>query len=157
MAGSPSERLRELGLTLPAPAVPVGSYAPVVVEQGLAWVSGQIVTAGGSAVHPGTVDSEISISDARELARRATLQGLSALAGSLGSIDRVRRVVRVAVYVAVSPGFRRPHEVANGATDLLLEVFGEAGRPARVAMGVAGLPLGAPVEVELTVSVGPMG
>jgi enamine deaminase RidA (YjgF/YER057c/UK114 family) len=155
VAGSPSERLRELGLVLPPPPGPVGSYAPVVVEKDFAWVSGQVVTAGGSAVHPGTVDAQVSIPQARDLARLATLQGLSALAQALGSIDRVQRVVRVAVYVSISPGFERPHEVANGASDLLVEIFGEAGRPARVAMGVAGLPLGAPVEVELTVSVGP--
>jgi enamine deaminase RidA (YjgF/YER057c/UK114 family) len=153
MASSPSERLRELHLSLPPPAPPLGSYAPVVVERGLAWVSGQIVTKDGRALHAGSVDQSVDVTQARELARLATLQGLGALAATLGSIDRVRRIVRVAVYVSASPGFVRPHEVADGASDLLVEVFGEAGRPARVAMGVWMLPLGAPVEVELTAAV----
>ncbi len=154
MSGTPSERLRALGLSLPAPPSPVGSYAPVVVEGTLAWVSGQIVASAGKATPAGLVDAVVSVESAKAAARLATLQALSALGASLGSIDRIRRVVRVAVYVAVSPGFVRPQEVANGATDLLIELFGESGRPARVAMGVTGLPLDAPVEVELTVAVG---
>jgi enamine deaminase RidA (YjgF/YER057c/UK114 family) len=154
VAGPPSERLRAMGLSLAAPPSPVGSYAPVVVEGGFAWVSGQIVASGGKATPAGAVDAAVSVESAKAAARRATLQALSALAASLGSIDRIRRVVRVAVYVAVSPGFARPQEVANGATDLLIELFGESGRPARVAMGVAALPLDAPVEVEMTVAVG---
>jgi len=125
----------------------------VVVFAGLAYVSGQIVTEEGRVVSPGLVDQDVRVETAKELARRATLQGLSALVHSLGSLDRVRRVVRVTIYVASSAGFVRQHEVANGATDLLVDVFGEAGRPARAAVGVAALPLGAPVEVELVVAV----
>ena len=154
MSETPSERLRDLGLTLPPPSDPVGSYAPVVVVHGIAWVAGQIVTANGKALHPGPVDQVVGVSTAQEVARLATLQALSALAAALGSIDRIRRVVRVGVYVWASPGFERPQEVANGASDLIVRLFGETGRPTRVAMGVAALPLGAPVEVELTVAVG---
>jgi enamine deaminase RidA (YjgF/YER057c/UK114 family) len=149
MASTPSERLQALGVELPPPPKPAGAYAPVVLLDGLAWVSGQIVTEGGKVVHPGLVDRDVSLEEARDLARRATLQALSALRASLGSIDRVRRVLRVTVYVATSPGFDRPHEVANGATELLVELFGEEGRPARVTVGVASLPLNAPVEVDV--------
>jgi enamine deaminase RidA (YjgF/YER057c/UK114 family) len=118
----------------------------------MAWVSGQIVTEGGKVVHPGLVDRDVSPEVAKDLARRATLQGLSAIQASLGSIDRVRRWLRVAVYVAASPGFERPHEVANGATELLIQLYGEEGRPARLAIGVASLPLNAAVEVEFLVA-----
>jgi enamine deaminase RidA (YjgF/YER057c/UK114 family) len=148
MSRTPSERLRELGLTLPPPPKPAGTYSPVVLEGDHAWVSGQIVTEAGTVVHPGLVDRDVPIDVARELARRAALQALSALAGTLGSIDRVRGFLRVTVFVASSAGFVRQHEVANGATDLLVEVFGDEGRPARAAVGVASLPLNAPVEVE---------
>src|SRR5271157_2902525 len=118
-------------------------------------VSGQIVTEGGAVVRPGLVDREVPIEVAQDLARRAALQALSALAAELGSVDRIRRFLRVTVYVASSPGFARQHVVANGATDLLVELFGDAGRPARAAVGVAGLPLNAPVEVECLVRIGP--
>jgi len=125
----------------------------VVLAGGFAYVSGQIVTEEGRVVSPGLVDQDVRVETAKELARRATLQGLSALVHALGSLDRVRRIVRVGVYVASSTGFVRQHEVANGATDLLVDVFGEAGRPARSAVGVASLPLGAAVEVDLIVAV----
>jgi enamine deaminase RidA (YjgF/YER057c/UK114 family) len=150
---SPSERLRELGLELPAPPQPAGAYAAVVVHQGFAWVAGQIATENGKVVRPGRVDRDVPLEVARDLARRATLQALSALRAELGSIDRVDRFLRVAVYVATSPGFDRPHEVANGATELLVDLYGTSGRPARIAVGVASLPLGAAVEVEFFLSV----
>jgi enamine deaminase RidA (YjgF/YER057c/UK114 family) len=148
MVPSPSERLRALGIELPPPPKPAGAYSPVVVWEGVAWVSGQIATENGKVLHPGLVDRDVTPEVARDLARRATLQALSALHAALGSIDRVQRFLRVAVFVATSPGFDRPHEVANGATELLIELFGEAGRPARIAIGVASLPLNAAVEVE---------
>lgn len=153
MTSGPTARLAERGIVLPPPPTPKGTYVPVVVSGTLAFVSGQIVTEGGSIVSPGLVDRDVSYEAAKELARRAALQGLSALAAALGSLDRVRQVVRVGVYVASSPTFSRQHEVANGATDLLVEVFGEAGRPARTSVGVPSLPLNAPIEVELIVAV----
>jgi enamine deaminase RidA (YjgF/YER057c/UK114 family) len=153
MPSSPTERLRELGIALPPPPTPKGTYVPVQVHGDLAFVSGQIVTDPNGVVRPGHVDRDVSYEVAHDLARRATLQALSALAATLGSLDRVARVVRVGVFVASSPGFVRQHEVANGSTDLLVEVFGEAGRPARAAVGVFALPLNAPVEVELVVAV----
>ena len=153
MTPSPTDRVRDLGIVLPPPPTPKGTYTPVVVQGGLAFVSGQIVTEGTGVVSPGAVDQEVSVDRARDLARLAALQALSALAAALGSLDRVRRIVRVGVFVTSSPGFTRQHEVANGATDVLVEVFGEQGRPARAAVGVADLPLHAPVEVELLAAV----
>ncbi len=153
MTPSPSERLRELGLELPPPPRPAGTYVPVVVHGGLAWVSGQVVMEGGQVVRPGLVDRDVAPEAAYEVARRAALQALSALGATLGSVDRVRRIVRVGVYVASSAGFDRQHEVANGATELLVAVFGENGRPARAAIGIAALPLNAPVEVDLVAAV----
>lgn len=148
----PSERLRQRGITLPPPPRPAGTYASVVVEGDRAWVSGQIATEDGRVLSPGLVDRDVGLERARELARQSALQSLSALASTLGSVDRIRRALRLGVYVASSPGFVRQHEVANGASELLVEVFEEAGRPARSSMGVSALPLNAPVEVELLVA-----
>jgi enamine deaminase RidA (YjgF/YER057c/UK114 family) len=148
MASTPTQRLRELGISLPAPPSSKGTYAPVVIDGNRAWVSGQIVTEGGSVVRPGLVDRDVPADVARDIARRAALQALSALADALGSLDRVDRFLKVTVFVASSPGFARQHEVANGATDLLVQLFGDRGRPARAAVGVAALPLDAPVEVD---------
>jgi enamine deaminase RidA (YjgF/YER057c/UK114 family) len=152
---SASDRLRERGIALPEPPKPAGAYVPVVRAGGLAWVSGQIAVEQGVPVPVGAVDRDVPLDAARGAARRAALQGVSALAHELGSIDRIGRIVRVGVFVAVSPGFHREHEVANGATELLAELFGDDGRPTRFAVGVASLPLGAPVEVEMLVSVRP--
>lgn len=149
MAPTPTERLAALNLTLPPPPRPAGSYAPAVIDQGVVFVSGQIVLEAGAAVRPGRVGQEVPPDAARDLARRAALQAVSAAAAAAGSIDRIRRIVRVVVYVASAPDFDRQHEVANGATEILVEIFGEAGRPARAAVGVVALPLNAPVEVEL--------
>jgi enamine deaminase RidA (YjgF/YER057c/UK114 family) len=148
MTPTPSERLKELGLTLAAPPKPAAAYSSAVVDGDRVWVSGQIVTEGGKPVSPGLVDREVPVEVAKGLARTAALNALSALAGELGSIDRVKGIVRATVYVASSPGFGRQSEVANGATELFMQVFGEAGRPARVAVGVANLPFNVPVEVE---------
>lgn len=153
MAPTPTERLRELGLALPPPPKAMGTYSPVVVDGGLAWVAGQIATLDGTVLSPGQVDRDVPVPRAKELARAATLQGLSALAQALGSLDRVRRIVRVTVYIASSEGFGRHPEVANGSTELLVELFGDAGRPARAAIGVASLPSNAPVELEITVAI----
>ena len=150
--GATASRLAERGIVLPPPPTPQGSYVPVAVVGGIAYEAGQITIDDKGVVHPGLVDRDVPLLDAQILTRRATLQALSALKATLGSLDRVRRVVRVAVYVASSPGFVRQHEVANGATDLLVEIFGPEARPARVALGVASLPLNAPVEVEVQVA-----
>ncbi|MCI4334523.1 MAG: RidA family protein [Thermoplasmata archaeon] len=149
MAESPSAALRRLGFELPPAPQPKGSYAPAVRAGPQVYISGQGPMRGGVTIYPGHVDANVSIAQAQEGARLAVLQGLAAAAQLLGSIDQIRRVVRVVVYVASSPGFNRQHEVGNGATECLLAIFGEAGRPARVSVGVPSLPLDFPVEVEM--------
>jgi enamine deaminase RidA (YjgF/YER057c/UK114 family) len=153
MPSSPTERLRELGIDLPPPPQPAGTYRPVVVDGPHAWVSGQIPVVDGKPLHPGIVGRDVDVPQAKQAAERAALQALSALAAELGSLDRVQRIVRVGVYVASTVEFVRHAEVGNGATELLIRVFGENGRPARVSMGVAALPLGASVEVELLAAI----
>jgi enamine deaminase RidA (YjgF/YER057c/UK114 family) len=152
MSGTPTERLKELGVKLPPPPKPAGTYSSVVVDGSHAYVAGQIVLQDGAVLHPGLIDRDVSPETAKGVAQRAALQALSALEATLGTLDRVCRIVRVAVYVASVPTFTRQHEVANGATEILTQVFGDAGRPARVAMGVTALPLNAPVEVEMVVA-----
>lgn len=145
------ERLAELEIELPAPTPPVASYVPVVVAGGFAFTAGQVALDGGTPLWTGAVGAEVDTDAGARAAARCALQALSVLRAELGSLDRVRRVVRVGVFVASAPGFTAQSAVANGASDLLVQIFGEAGRHARTAVGVAELPLGAPVEVELTV------
>jgi enamine deaminase RidA (YjgF/YER057c/UK114 family) len=146
-------RLRELGIELPPAAAPVASYVPVVVSTGLAYVSGQVPMAEGKLLWTGKLGAELDLEAGAEAARRCALQALSALRAELGSLDRVRRIVKVSVYVASDRGFTDQPKVANGASDLLVQVFGDAGRHARAAVGVAELPLGGPVEVEVVAEV----
>jgi enamine deaminase RidA (YjgF/YER057c/UK114 family) len=148
-------RLRDLGIDLPEPARPVASYVPVVVAGGLAFVSGQVPMAEGTVRPTGKLGAEVDLEAGAEAARRCALQALAALRAELGSLDRIRRIVRVGAFIASAPGFTDQSKVANGASDLLVEVFGDAGRHARAAVGMAELPLGAPVEVELTVELEP--
>jgi enamine deaminase RidA (YjgF/YER057c/UK114 family) len=153
MAPVPTETLHRLGITLPPPPKPAGSYTPAVRHGDLVWVSGQGAMKDGAPVHPGRVESTVSVAQAQEAARGATLQALSAVAALVGSIDRIGRIVRVGVFVASDPEFTRQHEVGNGATELLIAIFGEAGRPARVSVGVPSLPLNFPVEIDLLAAV----
>ena len=149
------DRLRELGIELPPPPEPVASYVPVVVSGGLAYVSGQVPMADGKLLWTGKLGAELDLAAGAEAARRSALQALSALRAELGSLDRIRRIVKVTVWVASAAGFTDQPKVANGASDLLVEVFGEAGRHARAAVGAPALPLGAPVEVELIAEIVP--
>jgi enamine deaminase RidA (YjgF/YER057c/UK114 family) len=143
------DRLLELSIELPPAPTPVASYVPVVVTDRLAFVSGQVAISDGEVMWTGKVGGDLGLDEAIAAARRCALQVLAALRAELGTLDRVARVVKVTVYVASAPGFTDQPKVANGASDLLVEVFGDAGRHARAAVGVAELPLGAPVEVEL--------
>jgi enamine deaminase RidA (YjgF/YER057c/UK114 family) len=149
------DRVTELGLEIPSPAAPVASYVPVVVSGGLAFVSGQVAMESGRLLFEGRVGAELTVEEGSDAARRCALQVLAALRAELGSLDRVRRIVRVGVFVASAPGFTEQPKVANGASDLLGDVFGQAGRHARAAVGVAELPLGAPVEVEAIAEIEP--
>ena len=146
-------RLAELGIDLPPVATPVASYIPVRLAGGLAFVSGQVAMPDGEVLHPGKLGGEVSVEQGQESARRCALQALSALRATLGSLDRVSSVAQVTVYVASAPGFTQQAAVANGASDLLVEVFGEAGKHTRAAVGMAELPLGAPVEVSLVADI----
>ena len=150
---TPSKRLAELGLKLPSVAAPVANYVPAVRSGRYAFTSGQVSFRDGKLVWAGKVPAEVSLADAADGAGIAALNGLAAIAQVVGGLDNIVRVVRVCVYVASSPGFTEQPKVANGASDLLVKIFGDAGRHARSAVGAAELPLNASVEVELMVEV----
>jgi enamine deaminase RidA (YjgF/YER057c/UK114 family) len=147
---SPSARLRELGLTLPSVAAPAGSYVPARRSGALVFTAGQLPFVDGTLAATGKVGAEVSPELGNDLARTCTLNALAAVDALVG-LDAVAGVVKVVGFVASAPGFTGQPGVINGASDLLADVFGEAGRHARSAVGVAELPLGAPVEVELVV------
>ena len=148
------ERLAELGIELPPAPAPVASYVPVTVAGDLAFVAGQVPIEDGTAMLTGRLGDEVGIEQGQAAARRCALQAVSALRDVLGSLDRIAQIPQVTVYVASVPGFTDQPKVANGASDVLVEIFGEAGKHARAAVGVVELPLGAPVEVAVTARVG---
>ena len=147
-----SERLDELGITLPPVVPPVAAYIPARFEQGLVYTSGQLPMRDGELLATGHVGDQISPEEAKDLARVCCLNAIAAAASVAGGIDSITGVVKVVGFVASAAGFIGQPGVINGASELLLEVFGESGRHARSAVGVAELPLGAPVEVELIFS-----
>jgi len=142
-------RLAELGITLPALAAPAFDYVPAVVHGGLVWISGQLPRAAdGSLPHLGRLGEDVDVETARKAAELCALQALAALRAAAGSLDRVERAVKVTGFVASAPGFVEQPKVIDAASNLLGKVFGEAGRHARSAVGVAMLPRGVPVEIE---------
>jgi enamine deaminase RidA (YjgF/YER057c/UK114 family) len=147
-------RLQELGLTLPAVVPPVASYVPAVRSGDHVWTSGQLPMVDGQLPAIGKVGGQVTADQARDLARTCALNALAAIDALVG-LDSVVRVVKVVGFVASTPEFTGQPGVINGASELLGEVFGEDGRHARSAVGVAVLPLDAPVEVELVVEVAP--
>ncbi|PSL55616.1 enamine deaminase RidA (YjgF/YER057c/UK114 family) [Saccharothrix carnea] len=146
-------RLAELGVELPEVAAPVAAYVPAVRTGQLVYTSGQLPFVKGSLAATGKVGGDISPEEAKAHARTCALNALAAVDALVG-LDQVTRVVKLVGFVASAEGFTGQPAVINGASDLLGEVFGEAGRHARAAVGVAELPLGAPVEVELIVEIG---
>jgi enamine deaminase RidA (YjgF/YER057c/UK114 family) len=152
---SAEDRLKELGIELPPAPQPLASYVPVSVSGGFAFVAGQVPMAEGKPLVTGKLGDNIDVATGADAARRCALQALAALRFELGSLDRVSRIVRLGVFVASASGFTDQPKVANGASDLLAEVFGESGRHARIAVGVSELPLGAPVEVEVLAEIAP--
>lgn len=144
-------RFTELGLVLPAVTKPVAAYVPAVATGNLVYTAGQLPFVDGALPATGKVGAEISVEQAAELARIAALNALAAVDDATGSLDRVTRVVKVVVFVASTPDFTGQPAVANGASLLLGEVFGDLGSHARSAVGVSVLPLDSPVEVELVV------
>ncbi|MGV1034267.1 MAG: RidA family protein [Microbacteriaceae bacterium] len=146
-------RLSELGIDLPPVAAPVAAYIPTVRTGNLVFTSGQLPFVGGVLPATGKVGAEVSAAEATQFARNAVLNALAAVAAEVGSLDRVRRVVKLVGFVASVPDFTGQPAVINGASELIGEIFGDAGKHARSAVGVAVLPLDAPVEIELTVEV----
>lgn len=149
---SPTERLARLGLQLPRAAKPQFSYVPVTRHADLIIVSGQLPKVDGRVETTGAVGSEVTLERARESARTCALQGLACVAELLGSLDAVERALRVTGYVASATDFYDQPEVIDAASELLTDVFGEAGTHARSAVGVASLPRNAPVEIEFMFS-----
>ncbi|WP_395729131.1 RidA family protein [Nakamurella sp.] len=147
---SASERLAELGITLPTLATPAGSYLPFARTGNLLFTAGQLPFVDGRLPATGKVGAEVTPEDAKEYARLAGLNVLAAIDAAVG-VDAVERVVKIVGFVASAEGFTGQPGVINGVSDLMAEVFGEAGRHARSAVGVAELPLGSPVEVEAIV------
>jgi len=150
---APSERLAELGLTLPAVAAPQAAYVPAVRTGNYIYVSGQLPMVDGKLQATGKVGESVRAEEAASLARICALNGLAAAASVVGGLDAIMRIVKVTGFVASAPSFTGQPLVINGASEFLIEVFGEAGRHARSAVGMAALPLDSPVEVELIAEV----
>lgn len=148
-----SARLAELGITLPPVAAPVASYVPAIRVGNQVWTSGQLPFVDGTLSLTGKVGAAVSPEAATEAARIAVLNAVAAGAEQVGGVDHIARVLKVVVFVASTPEFTAQPTVANGASDLLGEIFGDAGQHVRSAVGVPVLPLDSPVEVELVIEV----
>jgi enamine deaminase RidA (YjgF/YER057c/UK114 family) len=155
--GTPEERLAALGLVLPAVTPPVAAYVPAVRTGTYVYTAGQLPMADGALMMTGKLGVEITVAEGAALARVCALNALAAAASVAGGLSAIERVVKVTVFVASAVDFTEQAQVANGASELLLEVFGEAGKHARSAVGMAVLPLDTPVEVELIAQVSDSG
>lgn len=151
---TPEERLAELGESVPEVVAPVAAYVPTVRTGSYVYTAGQLPMRDGSLLRTGKVGAEVTVEDAVECARQCALNALGALRAELGDLSAVTRIVKVVGFVSSAPGFTAQPQVVNGASELLGAAFGDAGRHARSAVGVAVLPLDAPVEVELIAEVG---
>lgn len=145
--------LARLGHALPEVAAPIAAYVPAVRTGNLIFTSGQLPTIDGKLMASGKVGADVSVEDAKAAAERAALNGLAAIKALIGDLDKIVRIVKVVGFVAVDPAFTNHSAVVNGASELLGECFGEAAKHARSSVGMASLPLDAPVEVELIVEV----
>ncbi len=144
-----ADNLQALGITLPSVAAPVGSYIPATRSGSLILTSGQLPTRDGQLTCAGKVGRDVTLEDAADAASLAVVNAIAAAASVAGGIDNIKRIVRLAVFVNSAPGFTDQPKVANGASDLLVRIFGDPGRHVRAAVGVNELPLNAPVELEL--------
>ncbi len=151
--GAVEDRLAEIGLSVPDLVPPVAAYVPVVRDGDLVFTSGQLPIVDGALAASGTVGAEVDAGDAKGLAATCALNAIAAIKSEVGDLDRVARVVKVVGFVASDPGFTGQPGVINGASELLVKAFGDKGVHARSAVGVVALPLDAPVEVEVIVSV----
>ncbi len=150
---TPEQRLDELGLSVPEVAKPVAAYVPALRSGNYVYTSGQVPLRDGKPLHTGKVGAEVTHEQAVESAQQCALNALAAIRAEVGELSAVKRVVKVVVFVASAPDFTGQPQVANGVSELLGDVFGEAGQHARSAVGVAVLPLDVPVEVEMVVEV----
>jgi enamine deaminase RidA (YjgF/YER057c/UK114 family) len=148
---APEERLAALGLSLPEVVAPLAAYVPAVRTGNMVYTAGQLPVVAGQLLATGKVGAEVGAAEASALARTCALNALAAAASVAGGLAGIRRIVKLTGFVASAPDFTGQPQVVNGASELLLEVFGEAGRHARSAVGTAVLPLNAPVEIELIV------
>ena len=149
MSGKIDARLKELGITLPEPPAPVASYVPTVVSGNLVFVSGQITLSADGLKYVGKVGADISLEDGKAAARLCAVNVIAQVKAACGGdLDRVKRCVKVGVFVNAVPDFTQHPEVANGASDLFQDVFGDAGKHARAAVGAGSLPRGVAAEVE---------
>ncbi|MFL5237365.1 MAG: RidA family protein [Rhizomicrobium sp.] len=148
MPGKIDARLAELNIRLPEPPAPVASYVPYVVSGNLVFVSGQVTMADGGLQYVGTVGKELSLEDGKAAARLCAINVLAQLRAAAGDLDRVKRCVKLGVFVNAVPGYSQHPEVANGASDLIVEVFGDTGRHSRAAVGAGSLPRNVAVEVD---------
>jgi len=146
-------RLAELGIALPQPAAPVAAYVPAVETGALLYISGQISVAEDGNLIKGRLGEDVELAAGQQAAHRCGIMLLAQIKAALGSLDRVERIVKLGVFVNSAPSFTDQPKVANGASELMQEVFGEAGRHARSAVGVPVLPLGVAVEVDAIVAV----
>jgi enamine deaminase RidA (YjgF/YER057c/UK114 family) len=145
---SPEGKLRELGIELPEAPKPLGAYVPCIQTGTLVFLSGMLPLRDGKLSRTGRVGEDVTIDQAREDARTATINALSVLKAHIGSLDRVKRCVKITGYVASALDFAEQPKVLNAASDLLFDIFGESGRHARAAIGVNVLPLHSPIEIE---------
>jgi enamine deaminase RidA (YjgF/YER057c/UK114 family) len=149
MAGKIDAKLKELNITLPSPPAPVASYVPYVTSGHLVFVSGQVTMADGGLKYVGVVGSDLSLEDGQAAARLCGINVLAQMkAACNGDLDRVKRCVKLAVFVNAAPGFTQHPEVANGASNLMVDVFGDSGKHSRAAVGAGTLPRNVAVEVE---------
>ncbi len=148
MSTNIENKLAELGITLPQAAAPAANYVPFVISGNLLFVSGQLPMEGGKIAVAGTLGGDVTLDDGQKAARLCAINIIAQARAALGDLDRVTRVVRLGGFVASAPGFTDQPKVVNGASDLMVTVFGDAGRHARAAVGVNVLPLGAAVEID---------
>ena len=151
--GNIENKIKELGLQLPEPPKPLAAYIPAKQVGNLVFTAGQLPMVNGEIILKGLLGQDVEIDPAYNAAKICTLNALSAIKGVIGDLDKIKQVVRVVCYVASVPTFTQQPAVVNGASELLLEIFGENGKHARSAVGMAVLPLNAAVEIELTVEV----
>lgn len=147
------QRLKDLNLELPDTTAPLYHYVPVTMHQGVAYISGQVPRINGKIPYPGKVGQEVTIEQAQELAEYCVLKGLSCLKQMIGSLDQVEKILKVTGYVQTASNFYEPSKVLDAASALLEKIFGEKGRHARTAVGVATLPSNTPVEIDFIIAV----